>query len=205
MAIGPIADKVRTEQEELDARVGAILRDRYWGRRDLPHPSAATFDSVGPNSGAAVVGPNNTGTLYLAGGVVLLPGFTYNTVTFVSNSTALSVGVNQWFAVVRLGDRAVLGKTADDTSTAWGTFAAKTLTLSAPLTVLEPTPVYLGAVVVATTAPNLTGQNPGGTPAMQGNPTLCGTSTASLTNPASLGATAAALTPVSGRALAWIA
>src|SRR5204862_34396 len=79
-----------------------------------------------------------SGTLQLCGGVVLLPGYSYTKVSFVTGGTALAAGTNQWFTVVRLDDLAVLGKTADDGATAWGTFTIKTLTLASPIAVRTP-------------------------------------------------------------------
>lgn len=144
-----------------------------------------------------------SGRLALGGGIVIPAGRTVTSITLVSQTTALSVGSNQWFCLVDKSMN-VLRKTADDTSTAWGASTAKTLTLSSTYTPTAAIEVYVGVVVVATTPPTLvrdTGQA-AGVAAL--TPWLSGPSTTGLTNPASLGATAAALTAADNPFYAYV-
>jgi hypothetical protein len=133
-----------------------------------------------------------SGVLRVVGGLALIPGKVVTSLTWMSGSTALATGSNQWMCVIRKSDLAVLAKTTDDTSAAWGTFTLKTFTLASPITPTEFTPVYLGLVTVATTNPSSFGVNPAGNIV---DPHVGGTSTTGLTDPASLGANAAAITP----------
>lgn len=115
-----------------------------------------------------------------------------STITFVSGTTALVTGVNQWFALYNSA-RGKLAVTADDTSTAWGAATAKTLTISGGFTTTYEGLHYVGCMVKATTVPSLVGV--AATPATKDiAPILSGLSSAGLTNPASAPATAAAIT-----------
>jgi hypothetical protein len=136
-----------------------------------------------------------SGVLRLQGGLVLPAGVTITTLSAYSGTTSAGTPANQWFCLV---DQAlsVLAKTVDDTTTAWVTGTRKSLALSASYTPLVDTPVYFGVVVVAATPPSLVGVASGVVASNLTNgltPILSGSSTTGLTNPASLGATAAAL------------
>lgn len=132
-----------------------------------------------------------TGMLYLAGGLVVPGNTTVTNITFVSSTTAAGTPLNWWFCLV---DQAfnVLGKTADQTTTAWGTNTPKTLALSSTYTPTVETPVYAGVMVKATTVPSFIGSvmAAGGSGHSALTPIMAGQSTPSLTNPASLGSTA---------------
>lgn len=142
-----------------------------------------------------------SGTLRLSGGIVIPNGKTVTSISVRSSSTALVTGSNQWFCLVRRSDLAVLGKTTDDTTAAWGTNTVKTLNLSTPYTATADVAVYLGVLIVAVTMPTLNmGPNVIAAPPI----VYAGNSTAALTNPASLGATAAALTAVNGPVYGYI-
>jgi hypothetical protein len=138
------------------------------------------------------------GQLYLAGGAVLPAGRTASQVMFGAATAGAVTPTHQWFCIVRRSDLAVLAKTVDDTTTAWAPNTFKTLNLAATLTVPVDTPVYLGVVVTAGTLPTLIGVGPNGTNIGSRPPLLNGGSTAGLTDPASLGANAAALAAVAG-------
>jgi hypothetical protein len=131
--------------------------------------------------------------LRLAGGTVLPGGRAVTSVSVRSGTTALSAGTNQWFCLIDQSLN-VLAKTVDDTSVAWAANAAKTLNLSSVYTPANTIAAYVGVVVVATTPPSLlrTGGGANGNTLDQ-TPKMGGTSTAGLTNPASLGATAGAI------------
>lgn len=134
-----------------------------------------------------------SGTLRVTGLVVAPAGKTISQVRLVSGSTAAVTPLNQWFCIVRLSDFAVMAKTVDDTTAAWGTTTVKTLALTAPWTPSVNTPVYVGACVVATTTPSLIGWSVGTAVIGGANPKVGGDSTTGLTTPASLGATIAAV------------
>ena len=136
-----------------------------------------------------------SGQLFLIAGGIAPEDRPLTAITLESGATAAVGLANQWFSIVRMSDLAVLAKTVDDGATAWGVNAPKTLLLSAQFTPTVDTPFYFGIVIVATTPPSLR--------SIQSNvninddpPIVAGQSTAGLTNPASLGPNAGALTAV---------
>ena len=146
----------------------------------------------------------STGRLTLAGGCIIPAGVRVSNITFVSGTTALSVGSNQWFCLVDQSNN-VLAKTADDTSTAWGAGTAKTLALSTAYTPSSTIAVYLGIVVVATTPPSLIiSESNSATGVASLTPLICANADTSLTNPASLGATATPTGVSGGVAYAYL-
>ena len=134
-------------------------------------------------------------------GCIIPAGTVVSRIGFISGTTPAGVPTNQFFCIVDALTRNVLAKTADDGATAWAANALKELVLSTPLTVLDDTAVYLGVSVAATTPPSLAGAVPFNTAVSTLAPIMCGASTAGLTTPASLGATAAAVT--AGQILAY--
>lgn len=134
--------------------------------------------------------PLVSGQLILSGGFVIPAGATVNTITVFSGSTAAVAPTNQWIALLDQ-NLTVLRKSADKTSEAWPSLTYKTFTLSSPLSVSVDTAVYASIVVVAGTPNSLRGCNTSGS-ISSALPRLSGSSTTGLTNPASLGATAAA-------------
>lgn len=163
-------------------------------REDAWKPAAAIAETFPrTHSGFGNQSALTSGTLRLGGGLVIPSGRTVSTITFCSATQALVTGSNQWFCLVDTALN-VLGKTADDTSTAWAANTPKTLTLSAPYTPTADTPVYVGLLVVASTVPTLVGVNIQAANLSAVSPGLAGNSTTGLTTPASLGAAAAALT-----------
>lgn len=133
-----------------------------------------------------------SGRLELTGCLRLRAGVAINTISVSSADVALVSGTNQWFCLVDTSLN-VLKKTADDTSTAWAAHTIKTLTLSSAYTPVSDIDVYLGIVVVAATPPTIASNVFKAGP-QSVLPFVAATSTTGLTNPASLGATAAALT-----------
>ena len=145
-----------------------------------------------------------SGTLLLVGGSLIPAGTTLSRIGFVSGTTAAGTPTNQFFCIVNAQTLAVLGKTADDGATAWAANSLKELVLSAPLTILDDTPIYLGIVVAAATPPSLAGAVLFNAPVSALVPILAGASTAGPPTPASLGATAAALTAGVNLAYAYV-
>lgn len=115
---------------------------------------AQTFSRIG-----FAVTPHapTSGTMYLAGGVVLPAGVPVTNIAFCSQAAAVTP-TNQWFAIVSAAaGNAIRAKTADDTTTAWGATTIKSLAISGgPYTPTVDEMVYLGIVQVAATPATLT-------------------------------------------------
>jgi hypothetical protein len=139
------------------------------------------------------VGTFLTSTTLQMTAIPLLKGQTVTSVTFVSGTTALSAGSNQWAALFD-GSRNKVAISADDTSTAWGANTAKTFTMTTPYTATATGTYYVGLMVKATTVPTLLGNNSASTVLSALAPILNGTSDTALSNPASCPSTAAAIT-----------
>lgn len=77
-------------------------------------------------------------------------------ITFVSGTTAANTPTAQWFALYD-SSRVLLRQTANDGSTAWADFVAKTLALSSSFTTTYSGLHYLGIMVAAATPPTLLG------------------------------------------------
>jgi hypothetical protein len=163
-------------------------------------PSAfdAGLSAFRPNGAIAETTPRyngryENGTLLTSGQIFLtaiyLPGnTTVTSITFLSATTALSAGSNQWFGLFD-SSRNKLRVTGDDTSTAWSANSAKTLNLSSTFTTTYSGLHYVGICVVAT-VPSLVAQgaSTGAIATLMTNtiaPVLCGLGDGSLTNPAS--------------------
>ena len=145
---------------------------------------AQTFDRRGATLGNQTI---NSGRLYLSA-IYLHAGTVVTSATYLSGSTQLSVGTNQWFALYNsaYGRLAVTG---DDTSTAWSANATKTLSFSSPYTTTYTGLHYVGLMVAASTPPTLNGYVT--TNAVNGlAPVLSGAMDTGLTNPASAPSTA---------------
>jgi hypothetical protein len=114
----------------------------------------------------------------------------------VPSAAAAESPTHQWVCIVRASDLAVLGKSDDDETTAWGANTLKTFTFHAPIAIAQTAVYYLGLVVTATTPPTLRGG--GGSSSSNAIasqvPRVTARSSMGLTDPASLGATAGALT-----------
>ena len=127
-------------------------------------------------------------------GIPLSRGMKVSTITFWSGGTGAGTPTNQWFTL-RDSARVLLGVTADDTTTAWGTNVAKTLTLASPVVIPADGFYYIGIMVKATTTPTMTGIASISTGPRAANPIPAGTTAdTGLTDPASAPSTAGALT-----------
>lgn len=135
----------------------------------------------------------STGRLSLVA-ISLAKGQVVTSISWLSATTALSVGSNQWFGIFG-SDRVMKKVTGDDTSTAWAANTVKTLNLSSTYTATYTGLYYIGICVVATTVPTLR-VNSNNVNLTGIAPILSGTSDTGLTNPASCPSTAAALTAV---------
>lgn len=143
-----------------------------------------------------------SGTLYLTA-VSILTGKVITSISVMSGSTALGSGSNQWFCLVD-SSLNVLRKTSDDTNTAWTANTVKTLNLSSTFTTTYTGLHYVGILIVASTMPTFAGAQDTSSLINGVAPLVAGSSTAGLTDPASLGATAEALTTSSRKPWAWV-
>jgi hypothetical protein len=175
------------------------LRERSW----LPSGAlAANFVRPGWNGTNASI---TSGTMRLIGGIVLPANVAINSISLAAGGTGAGTPTHQWFCLVKASDLSVLGKTVNDTTTAWATQTVKTLALSATYTPTSDTVVYVGVVVVAATPPNLSAHSVTFGWFHSTAPKLSADSTSGLTDPASLGATAAALgSSVDQIPLTWV-
>lgn len=186
----------RTEQGAGD-HVEAIsdARERLW------LPGGVVAQNMERYLASDNVAAAASGTLLMAGRLVLPKGRPTSKITVISGTMAGATLTHQRFGYYRAVDRVKLAETADDTSTAWGADTAKELALTAPYTPGEDVAVYVGILVTATTPPSYSGRNVKST-AISGlytNPKLGASSDTGLDG-TSLPATAAALTALVGTA-----
>lgn len=184
---------------------GTVQAER---QRVLWLPTSALGENFfGVNAGASAV--PTSGRLRLAGGAVLQAGQPLSSVTFSSAGGAMAGGTHCWAALVRRSDLSVLAKSSNDTTAfPWATNTPKTFSFTAGTGAYTPgaeEAVYFGVVIVATTMPSLAGSTQlagvaGLDRGSAGKP-LAGDSTSALTDPTSLGATAAAL--ASANSVPW--
>lgn len=157
-------------------------------KRALVLPTGAIDETI-PRLGPTMVGTlafSASGRLQLIGSVIIPVGKTVTSMSLMSGTTAAVAPLNQWFTLIRVSDKAILGKTVDDTSTAWAASTLKTLNLSATYTATANTLAFFGVVVaVTTTMPTLSGQNGLGI-VLDEPPALAGIADVGLTDPASL-------------------
>lgn len=113
-------------------------------RENIPLPS-----SIGDCS------PLSTGVLTLVA-LPLYQNDVVTNITFKSHTTAANTPTHWWFALYD-GSFNLLQQTADQTSTAWAAFTAKTLALTSTYTVTTSGVYYVGIMVAATTVPTLDG------------------------------------------------
>ncbi len=123
-------------------------------------PTNATFAETLPRWAA----PSNLSALttqvMLSVGLPLNAGDLVTSLTFVSGATAAGTPTNWWFALYSPAG-ALLGQSADQTSTAWAANTAKTVALAAPVLITTPGLYYAAVMVKATTVPTLRGATVG--------------------------------------------
>lgn len=91
-------------------------------------PTAALFETVPRNSTLATQTNMASGTLYLVG-IALPANLTIGHLAFVTGNAGITGPQNWWFALYD-NNLAQLAITADQTSTAWGTFALTSLAIA---------------------------------------------------------------------------
>lgn len=171
------------------------------GDPDPLRPSAAQAESIPRAQADADTAALATGVLTFVA-CYLQAGIPINSITAVAGGTAAGTPTNQWFA---LYDSTLnkLAVTADDTTTAWAANATKTLTISGSFTPTYTGLHYIGVMVKATTVPTLAGEATRA--AITGlTPKTAGSSTGSLTNPASAPSVAAALTAIAATPYVYV-
>jgi hypothetical protein len=88
----------------------------------------------------------------------LREGDVVTSLTFVSATTAAGTPTNWWFALYSpAATPALLGQTADQTSTAWAANTVMTKALASPVTISATGVHYAAIMVKATTPPTLAG------------------------------------------------
>lgn len=107
---------------------------------------------------------SDTGQVALATGVMtsvpiyLDAGFVVTNISFRSGATAAGTPTNYWFALYDTQTTpALIGQTADQTSTAWAANTTKTIALATAYTVTKSGVYWVGINVTATTPPTLLG------------------------------------------------
>jgi hypothetical protein len=153
-----------------------------------------------------------TGGTALASGTLLLMGLVYirarQPVTSLGTRTATVLWTsptNQWMCLVRQSDLSVLAKTQDKTTEAWAASTDKNFTITGgPYVPAADTLAYIGIVGTHGGTPPTFWVSASGNALVMGiSPVKAGTSTTGLTDPASLGATAGAITATVGHYRAW--
>jgi hypothetical protein len=165
-------------------------------------PTGALAETFPRQTRPVSIASQISGTLVLCA-IYLPSGLAISSITFFSGATALVTGSNQWFALYNSA-LAKLAVTADDTSTAWGANAAKTLTISGGYTTTASGLHYVGICVVASTVPSLTGQDASVANLWDVAPDLSGRYDTGLTNPASAPATATRSAALAVYPYAWV-
>ncbi len=136
----------------------------------------------GGNLAALTTQVATAAALYLEAGDVV------TNLTFCSATTAAGTPTNWWFALYSTAATpALLGQTADQTTTAWAANTAKTVALAAPYTVTTTGIHYAAVMVKATTPPTLLGASlhgPAAGAVVTGQKVLAVTSGTSLTDTA---------------------
>lgn len=186
--------------ETTSATRNGIVRRDYGGIHDWV-PSGGSVQGFSQtyqrNQGVANLATAPTsGTLYLAGGLMVPGGKTARVAVMLSGSTALAAGTHLWALLVRVSDSMVLAATADDTAPVWGATSFRTFTWATPWTADFDTQVWVAYCAVATTMPTLTGldYNAISSTFRALTPVIAGSADMGLTAPLAVGATVGAVT-----------
>lgn len=186
-----------TRWEQYQSAPGAIIKSSHClSGNDVAlqfAPSSAVAESF-PRRGAttAAAAVLATGTLHLTG-VYMYPGDVVTSLSYFSGAAA-NTPSHWWFAFFD-PDLNLVAISADQGSAAWGASTTQTLAMVTPYTTSVPGIHYAGILMVATTPVTLQAVTElGGS-----GPAAYGSSTGSLTTPASCPAVAGSITPVAGR------
>lgn len=120
-------------------------------RRNLPR--TGLYDSAGDTGQTAL-----TTQVMTSAPIYLCAGDVVTNISLRSGATAADTPTNYWFALYSNAPTpALLGQSADQTSTAWGANTTKTLALASPKTITESGIYWVGVMVKATAVPTLLG------------------------------------------------
>jgi hypothetical protein len=171
-----------------------LTADPQPGYRQTWRPNVALLENFSRDRLPGDITAPTSGTLTLAGGLVVPKGMKVSNLTFYAGTTALGTGTHQWFCLVRYWDATVVAVTADDTSTAWAANTAKTLPFTTAWTADDDTPVWAGLLVTATQQPSLLGLDHNAVNAVikDTTPRLGATADTGLTTPMATGTVLAA-------------
>ncbi len=177
----------------------------YANRADLfLAPTGAIGQTYARNGNRIVnlAGILTSGTLFLAAGY-LPAGLTVTNLGFKSGTTAANGPTNWWFGLFD-SSRNILRQTADQTTTAWGSQTTMSVALSSQFVTTYAGLYYFGIMMAASVATvSLHGVDPSALGAVSIAPILCGTSSTTLTTPASCPSPAGAITTTSTYPYAW--
>jgi hypothetical protein len=177
-----------TEQDITDALSAHLAADTRYQLREAfavsgRHETRNRLD-CGNVTAAITSGTLNLIPIWLPSGLVV------NNISFVSGSTAGASLTNQWFALFNSA-RLLLAITTNDTSTAWGSGAVKTLNVAtvasgaaASFTTTYTGVHYLGLMVAATTPPTISGAGLVSAGLASATPGVGGSNTGQTTPPA---------------------
>lgn len=177
------------------AAIRGIAQDRMTDTFQGWLPTSAVAENYPRILGQAIDHQNTSGTLQVFAGPMLYAGEVINSATFNTGSTGSATLTNSWFCLIDPTNLSVLVKSNNRTSD-WGSFSSITLSLASGYTIPTSQVYYIGLCVTAGTTPAVRGAGSWSAYLTIG-PRLSAKSTTGLTNPASLGATAAALTDTS--------
>jgi hypothetical protein len=198
MAVGTNGQRLVADSTVTNGMAWAADPDLVWA------PTGAVGQAF-KRDGATII--NNatltTQILFLAGGRIA-NGVTVTNLSFRSGATAANVPTNWWFGLFDSAG-AILGLTADQTTTAWAGQTTKTLALTTPFVTTYGGRYFAGLMVKATTVPTIQGAAPAAF-GVADAPVPSGTSSTgsgTLTDPASLGAGPVALPTSTGQWPYW--
>lgn len=124
-------------------------------------PSGLRAQNLRPQDCNADTDPLTTQVM-LSVGVPLQVGDLVSNITFKSGATAADTPTNWWFALYSSASTpALVGQTADQTSTAWAANTVKTLALTSAYRVPSTGIYYAALMVKATDLPSLVGASVG--------------------------------------------
>lgn len=170
------------------AFVPAPLKSAFW------RPSGVIDETTSDRAGGETITLEKE-KLFLVGNLVCPAGVALKHVAFVSGSQAAVEPHHWFFNVVDLAELKVRATSADQTTTAWGSFTVKTLEMEEAFTPSVDTALLIGIAMASTGLPvNLKGQ--WATSGWAGrSPVFFGVSNTGVTTPIAVGTTVTAPTP----------
>lgn len=135
---------------------GNVRDDLGWlNSAGRPDPNQIFYRANLPRVGLDDVAAAATGVM-LSTPIYLVEGDLVTNLTFISGATAAATPTNYWFALYSPAG-ALLGQTADQTSTAWAADTVKTLALASPVRATKSGLYYAAFAMAGATIPTLVG------------------------------------------------